>query len=197
MSTNRSPLNRPPPRLDEPNAARAPLSAGAGGNRKSHGADPFIGNRPIAPIDGLGEDAKGAWYFGRLFPTLAARELAPLLAAGVLGSSFRFAVAPGGDEWVRSPRKSSHNLEGLQERTIRSARVYEFGPVTFPAHRNATAGTSTGAHPPRSTTPPRPRMSDAEWEAFLRNPRPDDSSAVRLARQRWLDKVMPLPPGRR
>ena len=70
--------------------------------------------------------------------------------------------------------------------------MYEFGPVTFPAYRNATAGTSTGEHPPRS----RPPMSHDEYIRFLTSPPPPDTAAERLARQRWLDKVMPLP-GRR
>jgi single-stranded DNA-binding protein len=85
-----------------------------------------------------------------------------LLAAGVLGSSFRFSVPLGGDSWERMAQRSAHNPEGLQERTTREARVFEFGPVVFPAYVGATSGISTGGHPPRSQ-----RMSDADWDRFL------------------------------
>ena len=36
-----------------------------------------------------------------------------------------------------SGRYPAHNPEGLPERTIREAKVYEFGPVTFPADPGA------------------------------------------------------------
>jgi len=31
-------------------------------------------------------------------------------------------------------------IEALPERTIREAKLYEFGPVTFPTYAGATAG---------------------------------------------------------
>jgi HK97 family phage prohead protease len=151
-----------------------------------HGRDPFIGTRPIAPIDGLGEDGAGVWYFGRLFDTVAARELRPLLEAGVLGSSFRFSVDR--ERVDDRPVRSDRNPERLPERTILEATVYEFGPVVFPAYRTATAGVTTGAHPPRST----PAMSFDQFIHQLEQPRAV-TAAERLARQRWLDKVLPLP----
>ena len=38
------------------------------------------------------------------------------------------------------PGRSSHNPEGIPERTVHQASVFEFGPVTFPAYEGATAG---------------------------------------------------------
>ena len=35
--------------------------------------------------------------------------------------------------------RSAHNPKGLPERTILEARVYEFGPVNFPAYSDATS----------------------------------------------------------
>jgi prohead serine protease len=43
------------------------------------------------------------------------------------------------EEVVDDPGRSDHNPDNLQERTIREAKVYEFGPVTFGAYKEATA----------------------------------------------------------
>jgi len=100
-----------------------------------HGQDPQIGNKILGPIEDLRSDAS---YVVPLFDTSYNRDLAPGLKAGVYGSSFRFTVEK--DEWDHTPETSDHNPDGHPERTITEARVYEFGPVTFPANPNATAG---------------------------------------------------------
>jgi HK97 family phage major capsid protein len=100
-----------------------------------HGHDPQIGNKILGPIEELGTDAG---YVVPLFDTSYNRDLAPGLIAGVYGSSFRFTVEK--DVWDYTPARSAHNPDGLPERTITEARVYEFGPVTFPANPAATAG---------------------------------------------------------
>ncbi len=120
-----------------------------------------------------------------MFDTIAARELVPLLEPGVLGSSFRFKVDR--ERLDERPTRSARNPEGLPERTITEASVFEFGPVTFPALRGATAGTPTGAHPPRSAP-----MSTDQWLQFL-DQGPNETKAQRLARKQWLDSVAPLP----
>jgi phage head maturation protease len=56
----------------------------------NHGTDPSIGNKPIAAVELLGEDPRGAFYGGYLFPVDYALQLVPALRAGQLGSSFRF-----------------------------------------------------------------------------------------------------------
>lgn len=154
-----------------------------------HGQDSVLQRRPIAPLDGIGADGQRAWYFGRLFPgTLASNELAPLLKAGLLGSSFRFSIPAGGDSWARSAKRSAYNPLGLPEKTVRSARVVEVGPTPFPVYEGTTTGLSTGAHPPRS----RPAMTQDDFRRWLRSPS-GDSAEARAARQRWLDRVAPLP----
>lgn len=100
-----------------------------------HGKDPSIGNKVLGPIDDLTPDAR---YTVPLFDTSYNRDLAPGLEAGVYGSSHRFAVIS--DEWDYHPRRTARNPEGIPERRITEARVYEFGPVTFPANPSATAG---------------------------------------------------------
>jgi HK97 family phage prohead protease len=130
-----------------------------------HGQDPFIGSRPIAPVDVLGEDGVGVYYAGRLFDTIAARELRPLLEAGVLGSSFRFTVDR--ERVEDRPARSERNPERLPERTILAATVYEFGPVVFPAYRTTTAGTSAGQHSAgRWSRPPPARHFDSDRAWF-------------------------------
>lgn len=100
-----------------------------------HGQDPSIGNKVLGPIRDLEPNAR----FGvPLFDTSYNRDLLPGLKAGVYGSSFRFSVDK--DVWDHTPTRSDSNPDGIPERTITEARVYEFGPVTFPANPNATAG---------------------------------------------------------
>lgn len=103
-----------------------------------HGRDPQIGDKPLGPIAALREEDVGAYYEVPLLDTAYVRDLIPGLEAGLYGASFRFSVMR--EEIVQNPKKSAHNPEGIPERTIREARVSEFGPVTFPAYPEATAG---------------------------------------------------------
>jgi hypothetical protein len=103
-----------------------------------HGRDPVVGDKPLGPIITLREDARGAAYEVTLLDTTYNRDLLPALEAGLYGASFRFAVMQ--EEHRKSPGASDYNPKGLPERTIRAARVFEFGPVTFPAYAGATAG---------------------------------------------------------
>lgn len=101
-----------------------------------HGHGTF-GNLVLAPVEELSEDADSAYGGGTLFDTSYVRDLLPGLEAGVYGSSFRFRVIK--DEWNDEPGVSEHNPKGLPERTITEVRLFEFGPVTFPASPTATA----------------------------------------------------------
>lgn len=103
-----------------------------------HGRDFTTGDKPLGTIDELEEDDTGARYAVPLFDTGYVRELLPGLDAGVYGASFRFAVVR--EEIVQEPKASDYNPRGIPERTIREMRVSEFGPVTFPAYVEATAG---------------------------------------------------------
>jgi phage head maturation protease len=40
----------------------------------------------------------------------------------------------------KTAKASTYNPKGLPERTITEARVFEFGPVTYPAYAGASAG---------------------------------------------------------
>jgi HK97 family phage major capsid protein/HK97 family phage prohead protease len=129
-----------------------------------HGQDPTIGNKVLGSIDDLRTDRTGPKYTVSLFDTSYNRDLVPGLQAGVYGSSFRFTVEK--DTWDHTPSRSRDNPAAIPERTINEARVYEFGPVTFPANPQATAGI-------RATTDDFYRRSrDPEgYEALLRSAR--------------------------
>lgn len=113
-----------------------------------HGLDPQIGDKPLGPIDVLREDSAGPYYevplldtdYNRNFvlPALQGRTMDGRLRGSVLGASFRFRVIQ--DQWNEEPGRSAHNPEGIPERTITEARVFEFGPVVYPANSEATAG---------------------------------------------------------
>jgi HK97 family phage prohead protease len=103
-----------------------------------HGYDFQIGNKVLGPIDDLREDPDSAVGEVPLFDTTYNRDLLPGLEAGVYGSSFRFRVIR--DEWNDDPGRSDYNPDGIPERTIKEVRLYEFGPVTFPANPESTAG---------------------------------------------------------
>jgi hypothetical protein len=117
----------------------------------NHGKDPDLGDKPIAVPERLEEDRTGAAYDAPLLDGVPPLVISGL-RAGQYGSSFRFSVVK--DEWDDRPTKSPYNPDGLPERTIREARVMEFGPVTYPAYGGATAGVRS--------------MTDDYWEPALR-----------------------------
>ena len=115
-----------------------------------HGMDPQIGDKPLGPIDALREDSEGAYYEVPLLDADYVRnDVLPGLQAGLYGASFRFQVMR--EEFDTEPGPSDDNPAGLPERTIKELRLFEFGPVTFPAYQSATAGvrsTDADATPP-------------------------------------------------
>jgi HK97 family phage prohead protease len=103
-----------------------------------HGMDFLAGDKPLGPILTLREDSIGAFYEVPLLDARYVRDLVPGLEAGVYGASFCFRVIR--EEWDEEPDPSDLNPDGLPERVLLEVRVLEFGPVTFPAYADATAG---------------------------------------------------------
>lgn len=103
-----------------------------------HGHDPSVGNKPLGVAETLRADGVGAFYEVDLFDAGYVNDLLPALRANQLGASFRFRVV--GQSWNDPTQRSDHNPERLPERTITDVDLYEFGPVTFPAYADATAG---------------------------------------------------------
>lgn len=104
----------------------------------NHGMDPQIGDKLLGDIADLREEADSPVSSVNLWDTSYNRDLLPGLKRGSYGSSFMFRVMK--DSWDNEPGASDHNPDGLPERTIREASVFESGPVTWPASPTASAG---------------------------------------------------------
>ncbi|PXY33559.1 hypothetical protein BAY59_10780 [Prauserella coralliicola] len=147
-----------------------------------HGFDPTVGDKPLGVHSVLDERDGGGYSEVPLFDTSYNRDLAPALAAGAYGKSFRFQVLR--DEWVEEPEPSEHNPKGIPERTIKEVRLIEEGPTVFPANPAATADLRSGL---RSTT-------DQFYERLRsRDPNRYDS-ALRSARSARIPDAAPADP---
>jgi HK97 family phage prohead protease len=103
-----------------------------------HGMDPQVGDKPLGPIRTLEETDRGLEAEVALLDTSYNRDLLPGLRAGLYGTSHRFRYMRQVE--VKRPGVAPHNPSGLPERTVKEAQLKEFGPVTFPAYKGATAG---------------------------------------------------------
>lgn len=108
----------------------------------NHGSDLSIGDKPLGVVNRMGEinvdGYHGPELQANLLDTSYNRDIKPMLEARALGSSFMFEVIR--EEWNAEPDPSDTNPEGLPERTINEVRLFEAGPVTWPASPTATAG---------------------------------------------------------
>lgn len=102
----------------------------------NHGHD-VLGDQVLGPIEVLREDEVGAYYEVALLDGIPELLMAGL-RAGTYGASFRFSVVKESTD--EEPGASDYNPSGLPERTIKEVKLFEFGPVTFPAYAEATAG---------------------------------------------------------
>lgn len=144
-----------------------------------HGFDPTVGDKPLGVPAVLEERDGGGYHETPLLDTSYNRDLAPALAAGAYGQSFRFQVLR--DEWDEEPEPSDSNPKGLPERTIKEVRIIEIGPTVFPASP-ATNGT-TGL---RSTT-------DAFYEKLRRRDPQAFEDAVSRSSALRLPKIPDAP----
>lgn len=102
----------------------------------NHGHD-VLGDQILGPIEELREDEIGAYYEVGLLDGIPDLLMSGL-RAGAYGASFRFKVIR--EDLFEEPDASDYNPSALPERTIKEVRLFEFGPVTFPAYAEATAG---------------------------------------------------------
>ena len=99
----------------------------------NHGFDPMIGDKPLGKPSVMDERRVGLWTETPLDDTSYNRDLIASLRSGALdGMSFRFSVMD--ERWEEAEDGK------LPVRTLLAVRLYEFGPVTFPAYEATTAG---------------------------------------------------------
>lgn len=99
----------------------------------NHGMDPQIGSKPLGKPVVIEERDGGLWTETPLDHTSYNADLKELLRSGALdGMSFQFDVL--GESWDMDTE------DGTDERTITEVKLYEFGPVTWPAYETTTAG---------------------------------------------------------
>lgn len=99
----------------------------------NHGFDPQIGDKPLGKPRVMKPDQRGLWTETPLDDTSYNNDIKASLGSGALdGMSFRFSVTR--EEW-----NDDEDLD-MPERIIKELRLYEFGPVTFPAYEATTAG---------------------------------------------------------
>lgn len=108
----------------------------------NHGRDMQIHAKVLGVATVLEERDTSPYMEVPLLDTTYNRDLVPGLRAGAYGSSFMFEVMA--ESWIHEPGASDHNPEGLPERTITEIKLYEAGPVTWPANPDATAGLRSG-----------------------------------------------------
>lgn len=101
----------------------------------NHSANAILG-RTSAKTARVSEDASGLRYEADAPDTQAGRDTVTSIKRGdITGSSFQFEIEnPDDEEWDYSQRKDGK----LPLRTIKRARLFEAGPVAWPAYENTT-----------------------------------------------------------
>jgi uncharacterized protein len=96
-----------------------------------HGKHPLYGSMPIGSIQRMKEDARGLFISARLFDNWMNQPLRDAINSQAIdGMSFRFSVPEGKDEVDYSGETPL--------RTIHEVKLYELGPVVFPAYADTT-----------------------------------------------------------
>ena len=100
-----------------------------------HGRDTRVGSIPIGAFEELREDGKGLFVRARLHDNEQVKPVRDAIASGAIsGMSVRFSVVR--ERWDQ-PEKPK---DGLPVRTILEARLFEVGPVVFPAYHDTAVG---------------------------------------------------------
>jgi HK97 family phage major capsid protein/HK97 family phage prohead protease len=115
-----------------------------------HGRDARTGSVPIGAISDIREDETGLFVSARLFDNQVVEPIRQAIEGGAIdGMSFRFEVLR--DEWRDADGKLvksddlmdrlMHNTDPAQlVRTIKEVKLFEAGPVVFPAYEATSVG---------------------------------------------------------
>lgn len=114
-----------------------------------HGFDPTVGDKPLGVPAVLEEREAGPYAETPLLDTSYNRDLAPALAAGAYGQSFRFRVVA--DQWAEPEAAGFEpdvpdEWKALPQRSVTEVALAEFGPTVWPASptTNETTGLRSG-----------------------------------------------------
>lgn len=98
-----------------------------------HGTHPLVGEMPLGSLVDVREDDVGLFVSARLHDNWLVEPVRDAVRSGsISGMSFQFSVPSGGDEWVEPEDRADGGSERL--RIIREVKLYEMGPVVFPAY---------------------------------------------------------------
>lgn len=114
-----------------------------------HGHDTRVGSTPIGVFQALRQDQWGLWVEGRLFDNEVVEPVRQAIEANAIrGMSIRFEVVR--DEWrtteggkLLTEEQVLEHLyyrDELLHRTINEVRLFEAGPVVFPAYNQTSVG---------------------------------------------------------
>lgn len=119
-----------------------------------HGRHPMVGSIPLGSFDVLEEDSRGLHVVAPLHDNWLVQPVRDAIKSKAIpGMSFRFSVVK--EEWrtaqgklLTDPEDIEHRLYAATEsdpttilkRTLKEVRLYEVGPVVFPAYTDTTVG---------------------------------------------------------
>ena len=118
-----------------------------------HGRHPMVGSIPLGSFDTLREDENGLHVVARLHDNWLVQPVRDAIKSEAIpGMSFRFSVVK--DEWRDTAGKlvkgddvqrllwssNSSDPASILTRTLREVKLYEVGPVVFPAYADTSVG---------------------------------------------------------
>lgn len=96
-----------------------------------HGKHPLVGSIPIGSIQSLSEDTHGLHVRARLHDNWLVQPVRDAIREGSIdGMSFRFSVV----------KETVVSGADAPMRTVNELKLYELGPVVFPAYESTTVG---------------------------------------------------------
>lgn len=96
-----------------------------------HGHHPMVGSIPIGSLEVLREDDRGLFVKARLHDNWLVQPVRDAIASGAVdGMSFRFSVV----------KETVDESGDIPTRTVQEVKLYELGPVVFPAYLTTSVG---------------------------------------------------------
>lgn len=118
-----------------------------------HGRHPMVGSIPLGSFETLSEDEQGLHVVARLHDNWLVQPVRDAIKSEAIpGMSFRFSVVK--DEWRDATGKlvkpddvsrllwtsDASDPATILKRTLKEVRLYEVGPVVFPAYADTSVG---------------------------------------------------------